>query len=223
MYAERIRDIVRKLAAARATAGLQARFGVEKHHFELRTPLAEAEVAAFERKHGIALPEDYRAFLIEGGNGGAGPYYGINELTDYAQWYEEEAEAPNFLSSPCPLVDGEPLRRAWKAAQARDERRRQGIVTAGAPPNAAWRGFLADQWEEWGKGSMEISDQGCTYSARLIVTGAARGRIVYLDAQGWYPPYFVKDASFLEWYERWLDNALAGGPDGFFGFDNPLY
>jgi hypothetical protein len=70
---------------------------------------------------------------------------------------------------------------------------------------------------------MNICDQGCTYAARLIVTGEGRGRIIYIDVQGWYPPYFVKDPNFLAWYERWLEGVLSAPRVAWFGFDNPDY
>ena len=86
-----------------------------------------------------------------------------------------------------------------------------------------WSSSVMPRWFRWGdwKGTIYISDQGCTYGARLIVSGPARGRVVYQDAQGNYPPYFVKDPSFLDWYERWLEHALAG--EGFPAWDNPSY
>lgn len=70
---------------------------------------------------------------------------------------------------------------------------------------------------------MHICDQGCTFLARLVVTGPSRGRVFNLDVQGGKPPYFARDASFIDWYERWLDQAEAGEPAGWSGYDNPEY
>ena len=73
-------------------------FGTHQHHYLLGPTLTEAEIAAFEDKHEIRLPDDYRVFLAEAGNGGlgpdspmfmgasgAGPFYGLLTLNDAAQ------------------------------------------------------------------------------------------------------------------------------------------
>ena len=71
----RVARILDKLARVRARG--VATFGAEAHGFVLAPPLAEAEVRALEAAHGIALPEDYRTFLLQAGASGAGPYYGL--------------------------------------------------------------------------------------------------------------------------------------------------
>jgi len=65
----------------------------------LRPPLDESEIAAFERKFGVRLPEHYRRFLHDVGDGGVGPgLYGLPSLrepvrADYSR-----------LSRPFPLT-----------------------------------------------------------------------------------------------------------------------
>ena len=47
--------------------------------------LPEREVAAFENRHSVTLPDGYRRFLREVGNGGDGPpYYGLARLGEAA-------------------------------------------------------------------------------------------------------------------------------------------
>ncbi|MBK8270721.1 MAG: SMI1/KNR4 family protein [Planctomycetes bacterium] len=70
MFKERIGRILTRLERVREL-GLPC-FGSEKHKFVLHSTLEESEVEAFESKHGISLPADYRAFLLQAGNGGAG-------------------------------------------------------------------------------------------------------------------------------------------------------
>src|SRR5437016_4283502 len=57
-------------------------FGADQHEYRLNPCLTEAQIQKFERAYEITLPPDYRAFLMEVGNGGAGPYYGIVPLED---------------------------------------------------------------------------------------------------------------------------------------------
>jgi hypothetical protein len=53
-------------------------FGAEHGHcFELLPVLNGEQVRAVERRLGTELPEEYRAFLLEVGAGGAGPDYGL--------------------------------------------------------------------------------------------------------------------------------------------------
>src|SRR5690242_2351707 len=52
-------------------------FGAASHQYKLNPPLPVSVIAAFEERHGVSLPEDYRRFVTEVGNGGVGPYYGV--------------------------------------------------------------------------------------------------------------------------------------------------
>jgi hypothetical protein len=58
-------------------------FGSWLHQYKLNPPLPTSVVEAFEGLHGISLPEDYRSFITEEGNGGAGPYYGLCPFGKY--------------------------------------------------------------------------------------------------------------------------------------------
>ena len=72
------------------------RFGATTHHWQRRPALAEDRVAAIEAQAGVALPDDYRGYVIAVGDGGAGPYHGILPLDHPAQ--------PALLrGGPCPL------------------------------------------------------------------------------------------------------------------------
>lgn len=50
--------------------------------YEMNEPIALSELERFEEENGIELPEDYRRFLLEIANGGAGPGYGLYSLAD---------------------------------------------------------------------------------------------------------------------------------------------
>src|SRR5271166_2674773 len=129
--------ILGKLERARRLPGQEEEFGVGKHHFRLNAPLSEAEIGAFEERHGVRLPNDYRLFLLLAGEGGAGPYYGIEPLSEWDYWFEEEAKSPGFLASPCPLAPGLALVQAWRAAA---ERAKSG-AKPGTFPGVEWSEF----------------------------------------------------------------------------------
>src|SRR4051794_40138647 len=69
-------------------------FGASAHQYKLNPRLAVSIVEAFEDRHGLRLPDDYRAFITEVGNGGAGPHYGLfpfgqqDDSFDLCSWDE---------------------------------------------------------------------------------------------------------------------------------------
>jgi hypothetical protein len=69
-------------------------FGSKQHQYRLGRALPEAALTAFESAHRVKLPEDYRCFLGCVGNGGAGPFYGIEPLGTFGR----------DLSRPFPLT-----------------------------------------------------------------------------------------------------------------------
>ena len=69
-------------------------FGADFHGFRMSPTLSNDEVIAFEGKHSIQLPKDFREFITLIGNGGAGPFYGVFPLgvvddnDDFREWHE---------------------------------------------------------------------------------------------------------------------------------------
>lgn len=190
-HQEQIDRILKKLSQVRAQ-GLSC-FGSDQHHFELNPPIQERLLLEFENEYRVKLPDEFRAFLLYAGNGGAGPYYGIAPLpiirSKILDWpFEEPFE--KVLDLPCPLY--------FRMKQASD-------------------------WEsEFGKtdpyqGTMYIGTQGCSYYMLLIVTGEFRGRVVYVNDDDGSTPFITHEPDFLTWYERWLDELLAGQVSDWFG------
>jgi len=66
-------------------------------------------------------------------------------------------------------------------------------------------------------GLLTIGTEGCTYDTCIVVTGKYRGRLVSTDLNEEGPFYFIYDDNFLDWYERWLDDFIAGIDMGSFG------
>lgn len=69
------------------------------HQYKFNSCLNESDIASFEQKFGVKLPEEYRDFLLIVGNGGAGPDYGIlsleQSLEEVAGYiYADDGEPP---------------------------------------------------------------------------------------------------------------------------------
>ncbi len=82
----------------------------ERRLYDLGPCLPETEVQAFEDQHQIRLPAEYRHFLLEVGNGGAGPLEGLLPLAKTIQlgpWQHRlNASLPmqQELAKPFPLT-----------------------------------------------------------------------------------------------------------------------
>ena len=56
---------------------------IVERNIQLNASLSQGEIENFEAQYHIYLPESYRRFLLEIGNGGSGPpYYGLVSLAD---------------------------------------------------------------------------------------------------------------------------------------------
>ncbi|MEV4973670.1 HEAT repeat domain-containing protein [Streptomyces scopuliridis] len=189
---ERLARIARRLAEAAKRPDALGAFGAESHGYRLNPPLPESRVAAFEAEHGIVLPEGYRRFVTDVGDGGAGPAYGLLSLADT---YDTVSDSfAGHLREPSPFVPDTLYGYDW------------------------WDGFWGpDDRPDPLQGTLAIVHHGCTSYTQLVVTGPGRGRLVNVDLNGVPAPYVLEDPDFLAWYERWLDELLAGYRVTWFG------
>ena len=91
---EELRSLLEK---ARATDADLKQFGAEHHKYQWNPPASLKEIEAFERETGISLPDGYRNFLLQAGNGGAGPFYGLfslEQVKGWLSWQVEPGETP---------------------------------------------------------------------------------------------------------------------------------
>jgi len=174
-------------------------FGVESHGFRRRRRLTEQQVEAFERRHAVKLPPEYRAFITGVANGGAGPAYGLYSLAEAVSKEPRGRVPDDFLRTRFqhrhhynPEEDPK-LRSFWRRVEdgeiADDEAERRSMYMAA--------------------GTVVLCHEGCGVLHLLAVTGPTRGQM-WVDTRcnsGWLYPLGV---GFLDWYERWLDSTLAG-------------
>jgi len=169
-------------------------------------------VEAFERAHSIRLPSDYRDFLVQIGNGGAGPCYGVFSLgtVDDGFAVRDWKVNDNLVGDP-----SKPFRfkEAWNDI-------------SNMPPvdllekNEQEYSRLMDEFEKvyWSSelmnGAIPICHEGCALRIWLVVTGPGSGEL-WDDRRSEYKgirPLELSDgsrATFGAWYEEWLDQSLA--------------
>ncbi|MGH3209891.1 MAG: SMI1/KNR4 family protein [Trebonia sp.] len=153
-------------------------FGSSAHRYSLNQPLTAPEVTAFETRHGVSLPEDYRAFLLEVGDGGAGPFYGLFRLdrSDLSGWNDSDL-LPGFLAGTFPHT------RPWNELD--DE-----VQDEHVDPTPIL-------------GSLNLSHQGCGYMVRLVLNGPQRGTL-WQDGRSSDMGITPFAPDFPTWYLRWL-------------------
>ncbi len=152
-----------------------------------RSPrLAHGEVAAFEVRHDVALPREYREFLVEIGNGAdGGPAYGLIPLGQIPQHWRRFYDFTSRLAKPFPLT-GEWV---WEDDDPEDA----SVVRRRA---------------RTGDGCLFLGEEGCGANWVLIVSGEARGEVWLATGEGMTPSR--PRSGFLDW----LENRLRGGHHG---------
>lgn len=204
-----IREALERCRAAKRRPKV---FGAEAHRFNLNSVVRKSVVANFESKHGISLPEDYRRFITELGNGGAGPYYGVfkfREMDDchtYQRWKENDGFV-GTLSKPFPHT------KAWNDVPPFPEEQENESLY-----DADMDRFYKIYWNpENVNGAIPICHQGCAVRNWLIVTGPETGNVwedLRSHQEGLKPAQLTrkKRVTFLEWYNAWLQQAVAKLP-----------
>jgi len=185
-------------------------FGARHHRFVLNIPLPEPEVAAFEMAHRIRLPDEYRRFLVDVGNGGAGPYYGLfklgerMDLRDLCSWTENDGVV-GVPAEPFPHSG------AWNDLS--------GAPTEDDEEDVSYDQLMEEFEDRYFSphhmnGAIPIADLGCAHGHWLVVTGPEAGN-VWCDHRSERSGIFPLTAegrarvTFLEWYSDWLETALA--------------
>lgn len=182
-------------------------FGADHHNYKLNPPASPEQVRRFEEKHNLLLPEEYKFFLTQIGNGGAGPYYGLYSLEEVER-YTEYLETPEITETPDSTVKA---RTEEAPAPAFIDRRM-------TPEDWAARMEELDNCgeEEYDSlmyklcaGMLVIGTQGCTYDTVLMCKGSECGKIVYIDwnLEPKYGPFFT-GMPFLYWYEMYFQEIL---------------
>jgi hypothetical protein len=187
-------------------------FGGEAHGFRLNPRLTEADVQGFERDHRVALPPDYRQFLTDVGNGGAGPFYGVfplGQMDDgwgFGEWKENDGfvgvvSQPFLLETTWNDLSCMPNPELSNRKQSEYEGQMELFE------QTYWSATLMN-------GAIPICHEGCAMRIWLVVTGGQAGTL-WEDKRSEYAGLHRirladgSPATFARWYEKWLDQCVA--------------
>jgi hypothetical protein len=192
-----LRTIIEKLADVRAKAPDSRPCAL----VTLGPPLAVDELALIESTIGVTLPDDFRTFVTEIGNGGTSSGYALLRLGEIdfghgaktwigSEEYVHDARAPFPYTEP------------WNWDKARRD--------------AVFEGDDALTAEYWRPidGAIPLAAESDYQHEWLVVTGPERGKVWHdgrLQQLGWCPWLDATGAhrTFASWYEGLLDAALA--------------
>jgi hypothetical protein len=201
---------------SREDAG-RALFGANGHQYQLHSPIDASVVSEFEQQNGVSLPDDYRFFITEIGDGGAGPAYGVFRFGEeddgfgFCKWSEGYLVgdlAKPFVHSGSWNHSKEFWAKEPTIAEDMAEEERDRLTEE-------WDSLInAEYWSpSVMDGAIPICHLGCALRQWLVVTGPQRG-YVWDDSRADYKglaPVLSEGrnrVTFEDWYMSWLRSAL---------------
>lgn len=177
-------------------------FGSENHKYELNPLVSNEEVKEFESHFNIELPDGYRQFITTLGNGGAGPYYGLESLGDSLFVDLDYKRKDELLDPSEPFLLTTPWNMDFQNTESLSEEEYETFEEE----------YFDDKWVN---GLLRVANFGCGVYMNLVVNGEEYGNI-WVDDRGndggIYPdPYFEQQdrTDFLNWYELWLNQSIT--------------
>ncbi len=203
--------------------------GASKHRYRFGPKCPTVWLEFCEERYGILLPDQFRRFIVEVGNGGAGPWYGLQRfgympagtVIPSSIWTGEsgivETEWNFTRTEPIKfLLDGTPtdgFETHFFEAMA-NLSSGDSILAEPFPfnidriPDEDMWGDLRLQRDRWPvPGAWHLAEYGCGVQEVLVLNGPRAGEVWFID--------FSNDdgagksaGSFAEWYDNWLEHSL---------------
>lgn len=202
-YTDQIQRIKDKLLEAKKADKNLKVFGADRHKYIINKPTTLKAVTEFETKYSVELPDCYKAFLLEIGNGGigwqnsaAGPFFGIYPFGENVNELIYD-NTEKYLKNECVIIP-KMTDDFWKSLTKNIEENDE----------ISDEDYEIELGKLWG-GILPIGSQGCTYLHGIVLNGQYKGTVVNLDMDR-QKPKFTYEINFLDWYERWLDEVISG-------------
>lgn len=165
--------------------------------------MTEKSVSAFEKRHGIQLPEDYRRFITTIAAGGSQPFYGLESL---------KGRKISNLGKPFSYTLESPLLIMYLTEEEMEEEDDEE----------------EDDGEEEGEGGfITLCTEGCGMYSVLVVNSEdpeTYGTVWFWDFANDFGTAPMKDVQtgrpfhFLDWLEYWADRTAALKDNEYFSF-----
>ncbi|HUC79845.1 MAG TPA: SMI1/KNR4 family protein [Flavisolibacter sp.] len=204
---EQLETIKSKLKELKRLDSSFVLFGSSTHRYKLNPTLPLQKIKQFEEDHQIKLPDGYVQFITKIGNGGAGPFYGLERFEDVL-FNDLDYKRPDSLRNPSkPFLHTTPWKLEFLSTVTEQENEEEYEMQLQAFEEVYYN-------EEQMNGVIAICNYGCAVSLNLVVNGEEYGNI-WTDGRGGntgiHPSHELGNTekiTFLNWYERWLDNSL---------------
>ncbi|MFE9743236.1 SMI1/KNR4 family protein [Streptomyces sp. NPDC006477] len=210
--------IRQRVEALKASPASNDVFGAWGHRWVLEQPLSHAELAELEAQMKVTLPEEFRAFLLLVGAGGAGPAHGmfpVRRVQGRWRWEGDGADMADLSRLAEPFPEQGPNPEIVDALLAeRPEEEDFDEIEDFDDAIEAWD----ERWDavmfapDRTVGAIVICHLGCAQREWLIISGSHRGTIwsdCRVDDVDLAPllGHDGKPVTFAQWYLDWLRQA----------------
>lgn len=220
-----IKEIIEKLDELRSLDKYCLLFGADRHQYHLGEKLTEENIVCIEDHFKISLPLHYREFLLNVGNGGAGPGFGINAIGNL-----EVGSASGCSCYSSSMTKDDWMKHLELHAKGFSEKYHRYASSCWEEPCNFSKEFkLVDnivhedenipeedeEYTKWEKkaeeeyllvGNYRIAGYGCNQTASLILTGPSKGLVWYTDWET--NSMYNSEHDFIQWYLNWLNYSL---------------
>jgi len=182
-------------------------FGSPKHRYQLNPKISKQQIENFEIKYGIELPDGYAKFLMHLGNGGAGPFYGVETLEGSLFDDLDYKDPDTILNLSKPFPHSTAWNLNFDSVFDVNENEAEYYLELEKFEEVYFATSLMD-------GSLAVCNLGCGINVHLIVNGNEYGNMWTDNRSGDYGIHPFDELGnkerigFLDWYELWLDNSL---------------
>lgn len=160
-------------------------FGARHHLYQFGPQLTDAQITAWESENTAALPAPLRSYYQECGNGGPGPFYGLQPL-EKIKGYRPGA----------PFLDADQLRDLARQNADDDDEDCEFFYDS----ENSW-----DVPDEALQGLLSIIDYGCGTRVCLIANGPRAGELTYRsDERG-----LIDGRPLIDEFHHWLDQEIT--------------